>query len=153
MERPREKQALQDINSKVGFKESKTLSKDPQTKDEDLDSRLSKHLSRADGDHHPTKKRKKGFADLSGDAISDCDARRLEKKVSRDGLQTRQLRQGCNEAERRMALSLPLFQELVDPNDSEAEDQPRSDVSGWIYGFTIGRAKAVSGLGFERRKA
>lgn len=131
--RPRENQPLQDINSKIGFKESNTLSKDPQAEDEDLDPGLSKGLSRPDG--QPTKKQKKGFAVLSGRVLSDLDARRLEKKVSRDAFQTRRLRQGRDHTDRRMVPSLPPFQELVDPNDSEMEDPPRSDVSRRSSGF------------------
>lgn len=125
--RPRENQPLQDINSKIGFKESKTLSKDPQSEDEELYSGLSKRPSRAAGDRHPSKKRKTGLADLSGRAISESGGRRLEKKVSRDGFQARQ---GCHDAERGTAPSLPPFREPVHADDSDLEDQPRSEVSG-----------------------
>lgn len=121
----RETQPLQDINSKIGFKESKAWSKEPQTEDEDPDPGLSKRPSRAHGDRHPAKKRKKGLA------ISDFDGQHLEKKASRDGSRGRRGRQGRDDAERGKAPRLlPPFREVVDPNDSEAEDRPRSDVSG-----------------------
>lgn len=130
--RPKENQPLKDINSKISFKESKTLSKEHQNTDINPDSGLNKHLSKPYSDDHRTKKRKKGFAELSGKAISDFNAQHLDKKLFRDTLQmqTGQLRLESENAERRKVPSLPPFQELVDPNDSDVEDQStKSDVS------------------------
>lgn len=130
--RPKENQPLKDINSKIGFKESKTLSKEHQTEDINPDSGPNKYLPKPDCDDHRTKKRKKGFADLSGKATSDFDTQHLGKKVFRDRLQmqTGQSRLECKDAECRKVPNLPPFQELVDPNDSDMEDQStKSDVS------------------------
>ncbi|TNM93445.1 hypothetical protein fugu_001621 [Takifugu bimaculatus] len=123
--RPKENQPLKDINSKIGFKESKTLSKEHQTEDINPNSGPNKYLPKPDCDDHRTKKRKKGFADVSGKATSDFDTQHLGKKVFRDRLQmqTGQSRLECKDAECRKVPNLPPFQELVDPNDSDMEDQ------------------------------
>lgn len=108
------------------------MSKEHQTEDINPDSGLNKHLPKPDGDDHRTKKRKKGFADLSGKVISDLDAQHLGKKLFRDRLQmqTGQSRLECEDPERRKVPNLQPFQELVDPNDSDMEDQStKSDVS------------------------
>ncbi|TWW63700.1 Protein AF-9 ALL1-fused gene from chromosome 9 protein [Takifugu flavidus] len=130
--RPKENQPLKDINSKIGFKESKTLSKEHQAEDINPNSGPNKYLPKPDCDDHRTKKRKKGFADVSGKATSDFDTQHLGKKVFRDRLQmqTGQSRLECKDAECRKVPNLPPFQELVDPNDSDMEDQStKSDLT------------------------
>ena len=111
-------------------------------------SGLNKRLSTPDGDDHATKKRKKGFVDPSG---KPSEAQLLDKKLLKDRSQMRtsKLRPEGDEAERRKAL--PPFQELVDPNDSDMEDQSaKSDVSRmfcWTFKCTNQtKSKRVLGL-------
>lgn len=130
--KPKENQPLRDINPKMGFKEPKSLSKEHRTEGITHGSGLNKRLSAPDGDDHVAKKRKKGFADLSGKQLSGPDAQHPENKLLKDRSQMRtsKLRPDGDEAERRKASKLPPFQELVDPNDSDMEDQSnKSDVS------------------------
>ncbi|KAG7235465.1 hypothetical protein INR49_002696 [Caranx melampygus] len=124
--KPKENQPLRDINPKMGFKEPKSLSKEHRTEGITHGSGLNKRLSAPDGDDHMAKKRKKGFADLSGKQMSGPDAQHSDNKLLKDRSQMRtsKLRPDGDEAERRKVVSkLPPFQELVDPNDSDMEDQ------------------------------
>lgn len=95
-------------------------------------SGLNKRLSKPEGDDHLTKKRKKGFMDSSGKQTSGLDAQHSEKKLLKDKFQIRTNKLGPeeDEVEHRKVSTLPPFQELVDPNDSDTEDQStKSDVS------------------------
>ncbi|XP_070849956.1 protein AF-9 isoform X2 [Chaetodon trifascialis] len=123
--KPKENQPLRDINPKMGFKEPKSLSKEHRTDGMNHVSGPNKRLSIPEGDDHLTKKRKKGFGDASGKQTSSLDAHHLDKKLLKDKSQMRtsKLRQEGDEAERRKVSTLPPFQELVDPNDSDMEDQ------------------------------
>lgn len=116
----------------MGFKEPKSLSKEHRTEGITHGSGLNKRLSTPDGDDHVAKKRKKGFVDSSGKQMSGSDAKHSDKKLLKDRSQMRtsKLRPEGDEAERRKVSMLPPFQELVDPNDSDMEDQSiKSDVS------------------------
>ncbi|XP_039997123.1 protein AF-9 isoform X1 [Xiphias gladius] len=123
--KPKENQPLRDINPKMGFKEPKSLSKEHRTEGITHGSGLNKRLSTPDGDDHVAKKRKKGFVDSSGKQMSGSDAKHSDKKLLKDRSQMRtsKLRPEGDEAERRKVSMLPPFQELVDPNDSDMEDQ------------------------------
>ncbi|XP_030579048.1 protein AF-9 isoform X1 [Archocentrus centrarchus] len=126
--KPKENQPLREINPKMGFKEPKSLSKEHRTEGITHGSGLNKRLSALDGDNHVTKKRKKGFVNSS--EMSGLDSQSLDKKLLRDRsqLQTSKLRPESDEAERRSLTTLPAFQDLVDPNDSDMEEQStRSD--------------------------
>uniref|UniRef100_A0A3Q0SDY9 Uncharacterized protein n=1 Tax=Amphilophus citrinellus TaxID=61819 RepID=A0A3Q0SDY9_AMPCI len=128
--KPKENQPLREINPKMGFKEPKSLSKEHRTEGITHGSGLNKRLSALDGDNHVTKKRKKGFVNSS--EMPGLDSQSLDKKLLRDRsqLQTSKLRPESDEAERRSLTTLPPFQDLVDPNDSDMEEQStRSDVS------------------------
>lgn len=58
-------------------------------------------------------------------------------------MRTSKLRPEGDDAERRKALTLPPFQELVDPNDSDMEDQStKSDVSLACFWNVLG----ISGI-------
>lgn len=134
--KPKENQPLRDINPKMGFKEPKSLSKEHRTEGMTHGSGLNKRLSTPDGDDHVTKKRKKGFVESSGKQTSGLDAHHLDKKLLKDRsqMQTNKLRAEGDETDRRKASTLPPFQELVDPNDSDMEDQSnKSDVSRTSY--------------------
>lgn len=120
----------------MGFKEPKSLSKEHRTEGMTHGSGLNKRLSTPDGDDHVTKKRKKGFVESSGKQTSGLDAHHLDKKLLKDRsqMQTNKLRAEGDETDRRKASTLPPFQELVDPNDSDMEDQSnKSDVSRTSY--------------------
>lgn len=102
-------------------------------------SGLNKRLSTPDGDDHVAKKRKKGFVDLLGKQTSGSDPQHSDKKLLKDKSQMRtsKLRPQGGEAERRKMSTLPPFQELVDPNDSDMEDQStKSDVSRTLFFIT-----------------
>ena len=85
-----------------------------------------------------TKKRKKGFpSEGQGKPVLGSPQMlqhsHTDKKVPRDKSQIRpgKLTRGEGEAERRKAPMLPPFQELVDPNDSDMDDNAstKSEVS------------------------
>lgn len=102
-------------------------------------SGLNKRLSTPDGDDHVAKKRKKGFVDSLGKQTSGSDPQHSDKKLLKDKSQMRtsKLRPEGGEAEHRKMSTLPPFQELVDPNDSDMEDQStKSDVSRTLFFIT-----------------
>uniref|UniRef100_A0A673ADX0 Uncharacterized protein n=1 Tax=Sphaeramia orbicularis TaxID=375764 RepID=A0A673ADX0_9TELE len=128
--KPKENQPLRDINPKMGFKEPKSLSKEHRTEGMTHGTGLNKRLSTLDGDDHVTKKRKKGFVDSSGKQTSDSQHSDKKLLKERSQMRTSKLRPDGDEAERRKVPTLPPFQEIVDPNDSDMEDQSnKSDVS------------------------
>ncbi|KAM9836892.1 protein AF-9 [Aulostomus maculatus] len=141
--KPKENQPLKDINPKMGFKEPKSFSKEHRTEGMNLGSGLNKRLSAPDSDDHVTKKRKKGLGDSSGKETSGSDAQHLDKKLLKDRLQMRtsKLRAEGDESDRRKVSTLPAFQELVDPNDSDVEstksdsEQPSPASSSSSSGF------------------
>lgn len=122
----------------MGFKEPKSLSREHRTEGITHGSGLNKRLSTPDGDDHVAKKRKKGFVDPSGKQTSGSDTQHSDKKLLKDRSQIRsKLRPEGDEGERRKMSTLPPFQELVDPNDSDMEDQStKSDVSRIPFFFT-----------------
>ncbi|XP_067381212.1 protein AF-9 isoform X2 [Channa argus] len=123
--KPKENQPLRDVNPKMGFKEPKSLSKDHRTEAITHGLGLNKRLSTPDGEDQVAKKRKKGFLDTLEKQMSGSESKHSDKKLLKDKSQmrTRKLRPECGEAERRKMSTLPPFQELVDPNDSDIEDQ------------------------------
>ncbi|XP_035004117.1 protein AF-9 isoform X1 [Hippoglossus stenolepis] len=123
--KPKENQPLRDINPKIGFKEPKSLSKEHRTEGITHGSGINKRLSTSDGDDHVAKKRKKGFVDSSGKPLSGLDVQHSDRKLLKDRSQMRtsKLRPEVDEAERKKVPTLPPFQQLVDPNDSDMEDQ------------------------------
>ncbi|XP_070711219.1 protein AF-9 [Pempheris klunzingeri] len=128
--KPKENQPLRDINPKMGFKEPKSLSREHRTEGMTHGSGSNKRLSTPDGDDQVTKKRKRGFLDSSGKEMSESDVRHSDKKLLKDRphLRTTKLHPEGDEAEQRKVSTQPPFQELVDPNDSDVEDQStRSD--------------------------
>ncbi|XP_028992743.1 protein AF-9 isoform X2 [Betta splendens] len=122
--KPKENQPLRDINPKLGFKEPKSLSKDHRTEGVTHGSVLHKRQPTPDRDDPIAKKRKKGFVDSLGKQTSGADPH-SNKKLIKDKLQMRtsKLQPEASETERRKMSTLPPFQELVDPNDSDMEDQ------------------------------
>uniref|UniRef100_A0A8C9XKR9 MLLT3 super elongation complex subunit n=1 Tax=Sander lucioperca TaxID=283035 RepID=A0A8C9XKR9_SANLU len=142
--KPKENQPLRDMNPKMGFKEPKSLSKEHRTEGMTHGSGLNKRLPTPDSDDHVTKKRKKGFVDPSGKHTSGSESQHLDKKLLKDRshMRTSKLRPEGDEAEHRKVSTLPPFQELVDPNDSDMEDQStKSDVSRTY--FLLGPLQSV----------
>lgn len=92
---------------------------------------LNKRLCSQDSDDLVAKKRKKAFLDSSGMLISSSDGQHLDKKLLKDLLPmgTSKLRLEGKEAEHRKGSNLLPIQDLVDHNDSDMEDQSKSDVS------------------------
>ncbi|XP_076004587.1 protein AF-9 isoform X2 [Genypterus blacodes] len=123
--KPKENQPLRDINPKMGFKEPKSLTKEHRTEGVTHGTGPNKRLPSHDGDDHVTKKRKKGFVDSSGKHTSGSDAQHLDKKLLKDRsqMQTSKSRRETSEAERKKVPPRPPFHDLVDPNDSDTEDQ------------------------------
>lgn len=119
--KPKENQPLRDINPKMGFKEPKSISKDQRT-DTSHGTGQNKRHSSHDTDDHTTKKRKKGFLDSSGKLTSDSQHSDKKLLKERSQIRTSKTRPELEEAERRKGSTLPPFQELVDPNDSDMED-------------------------------
>ncbi|MEQ2283776.1 hypothetical protein AMECASPLE_015069 [Ameca splendens] len=133
--KPKENQPLRDSNPKMGFKEPKSLSKDHRSEGLTHGSGLNKRLSTLDSDDLMTKKRRKGHLESSAKQMSGSDSHYSDKKRLQMG--TSKLRPDLDEAERRKVSRLPPFQELVDPNDSDMEDQSKSDVSRAPYRSTL----------------
>lgn len=94
-------------------------------------SGLNKRLCNPECDDHMTKKRKKGYVDL-GKQTSGLDAQLSDKELMKDRslMRTSKLRQEGEDVEHKKMSTLPPFQQLVDPNDSDMEAQStKSDVS------------------------
>ncbi|XP_037336631.2 protein AF-9 isoform X7 [Pungitius pungitius] len=119
--KPKENQPLRDINPKMGFKEPKSLSKEHRTEGGNHGVVLNKRLSTPDSDNRMTKKRKKGFADPVGKPSSGSDTQHLDKNLLKERMS--KLRPEATEADRRKVSTLLPFQDMVDPNDSDMEDQ------------------------------
>lgn len=78
--------------------------------------------------------------DTSGKQVSGSDAQHLDNKILKDRshVRTSKPRADGDEAERRKVSTLPPFQALVDPNDSDMEDQStKSDVSRTRFGLDV----------------
>uniref|UniRef100_A0A3Q2YWL1 MLLT3 super elongation complex subunit n=1 Tax=Hippocampus comes TaxID=109280 RepID=A0A3Q2YWL1_HIPCM len=137
--KPKENQPLQNSNPKMGFKEPKSSSH----RGEVSHHGASKRLSAPDGDNHVTKKRKRGFGDLSGKQTSGSDAQHSDKKVLKDRplAQSAKLHPEGDDAAHRKASALPPFPDAMDPNDSDMEstksdsEQPSPASSSSSSGF------------------
>nr|XP_057923979.1 protein AF-9 isoform X2 [Doryrhamphus excisus] len=128
--KPKENQPLQDISPKIGFKEPKSLSNHGSG---------NKRLFAPDVDNHISKKRKKGFADLSG---KQTDTQHSDKVLKeRSQMRSCKLHPESEQADHRKVSTLPPFQEVVDPNDSDIEssksdsEQPSPASSSSSSGF------------------
>ncbi|XP_031441078.1 protein AF-9 isoform X2 [Clupea harengus] len=114
---------------KMGFKEPKGLVKEPRPEGGFGGVVKRPPGETVVGEDHVTKKRKKGFpSEGQGKPVLGSPQMlqhsHTDKKVPRDKSQIRpgKLTRGEGEAERRKAPMLPPFQELVDPNDSDMDD-------------------------------
>uniref|UniRef100_A0A673VZ71 MLLT3 super elongation complex subunit n=1 Tax=Salmo trutta TaxID=8032 RepID=A0A673VZ71_SALTR len=175
--KPKENQPLRDNPPipKMGFKEPKAMSKEHR---QDVGyshgagngTGTNKRLSITDSEDHLTKKRKKGFSELTlkppgGSLLPYPQSHYSDKKLLKDKSQVRptKLRVDGGEAlgERRKAPTLPPFSELTDANDSDMEDNmstksdseqpsPASSSSSSSSGFAASHKRQVAE--FVRRK-
>ncbi|XP_010901180.1 protein AF-9 isoform X3 [Esox lucius] len=169
--KPKENQPLRDNPQipKMGFKEPKSMSKEPrQDGGFSHGPGTNKRPSAADGEEHLTKKRKKGFSELTlkpsgGSSLTQAPPHHSDKKLLKDKSQVRttKLRADGSEApgERRKASALTPFPELLDANDSDMEDnmstksdsdQPSPASSSSSPGFAASHKRQVAE--FVRRK-
>ncbi|XP_057712254.1 protein AF-9 [Corythoichthys intestinalis] len=129
--KPKENQPLRNSNPKMGFKEPKSLSHRSEGS--------GKRPSAPDGDNNVTKKRKRGFGDLSGKPASGLDAQHSDKKLLK--MQSGKLHPEGDDTAHRKRSAHPSFQEVVDPNDSDIEsaksdsEQPSPASSSSSSGF------------------
>ncbi|KAM9406610.1 protein AF-9-like isoform 2-T2 [Salvelinus alpinus] len=177
--KPKENQPLLRDNPpipKMGFKEPKAMSKEHRQDGGYLHGAGSgagtnKRLSVTDCEDHMTKKRKKNFAEFSlkptgGSSLSHAQSHHSDKKLLKDKSQVQpaKLRVDGREVlgERRKALTLPPFPELMDANYSDMEDNmstkseseqpsPASSSSSSSSGFAASHKRQVAE--FVRRKA
>ncbi|XP_051912986.1 protein AF-9 isoform X2 [Hippocampus zosterae] len=141
--KPKENQPLRNSNPKMGFKEPKSSSHRAEVSHHGA----NKRLSAPDGDNHVTKKRKRGFGDLSGKQTSGSDAQHSDKKVLKDRPQSAKMHPEGDDAAHRKASALPPFPEAMEPNDSDMEstksdsEQPSPASSSSSSGFAPARHK------------
>lgn len=130
--KPKENQPLRDIKPQMAFREPSSLSKEHYVEGMNNGSVLGKRTSNPKGYDHQTKKHKKGFADSSGKPRPELNSQFSDKKLPKGRLhrQTSKLQPEGDNGECRKTLTLPPFQALVDPSDSDIEDQSnKSEVS------------------------
>uniref|UniRef100_W5KW30 MLLT3 super elongation complex subunit n=1 Tax=Astyanax mexicanus TaxID=7994 RepID=W5KW30_ASTMX len=134
--KPKENQPLRDEQPipKMGFKEPKAMSKEHRATEVSF-SNLGQNKRRPalDDEGQVTKKRKGSFSEPSQKLqASSSLLQQSDKKVLKDKSQVRHAKLRDNElSERRKAPTLPPFQDVVDPNDSDMDDNisAKSDVS------------------------
>ncbi|XP_024290537.1 protein AF-9 isoform X1 [Oncorhynchus tshawytscha] len=175
--KPKENQPLRDNPPipKMGFKEPKAMSKEHRqdggySHGAGNGTGTNKRLSITDSEDHLTKKRKKGFSELTlkppgGSLLPYPQSHYSEKKLLKDKSQVRpaKVRVDGGEAlgERSKAPTLPPFSELRDANDSDMEDNmstksdseqpsPASSSSSSSSGFAASHKRQVAE--FVRRK-
>uniref|UniRef100_A0A3B4E7G9 YEATS domain-containing protein n=1 Tax=Pygocentrus nattereri TaxID=42514 RepID=A0A3B4E7G9_PYGNA len=125
--KPKENQPLRDEQPipKMGFKEPKAMSKEHRATEVSFSSLgQSKRRPTLDDEGHVTKKRKGSFSEpLQKLQASSSLLQHSDKKVLKDKSQSRHAKLRDNElSERRKASTLPPFQDVVDPNDSDMDD-------------------------------
>uniref|UniRef100_A0A672QYV3 Protein AF-9-like n=1 Tax=Sinocyclocheilus grahami TaxID=75366 RepID=A0A672QYV3_SINGR len=144
--KPKENQPIQEDRPvpQMGFKEPKTTSKE-QCSSEGSFSSLgqSKRRPVLDSEGHVTKKRKSSFSE-SSQKQQVCPTllqhHHSDKKVLKDKPQVRHSRlQNIEHSEKRKPSALPPFQDVLDPNDSDMDDNTftRSDVNSNSSSYSI----------------
>ncbi|XP_016330262.1 protein AF-9-like isoform X2 [Sinocyclocheilus anshuiensis] len=134
--KPKENQPIQEDRPipQMGFKEPKTTSKEQCSSEGDFSSLgQSKRRPVLDSEGHVTKKRKSSFSERS-QKQQVCPTllqhHHSDKKVLKDKPQVRHSRlQNREHSEKRKPSALPPFQDVLDPNDSDMDDNTftRSD--------------------------
>uniref|UniRef100_A0A673HZR9 MLLT3 super elongation complex subunit n=1 Tax=Sinocyclocheilus rhinocerous TaxID=307959 RepID=A0A673HZR9_9TELE len=135
--KPKENQPIQEDRPvpQMGFKEPKTTSKEQHSSEGSFSSLgQSRRRPVLDSEGHVTKKRKSSFSE-SSQKQQVCPTllqhRHSDKKVLKDKPQVRHSRlQNSEHSEKRKPSALPPFQDVLDPNDSDMDDNmfTRSDV-------------------------
>lgn len=134
--KPKENQPIQEDRPipQMGFKEPKTTSKEQRSSEGSFSSLgQSKRRPVLDSEGHVTKKRKSSFSE-SSQKQQACpnllQHHHSDKKVLKDKPQVRHSRlQNSELSEKRKPSALPPFQDVLDPNDSDMDDNTftRSD--------------------------
>ncbi|XP_058637564.1 protein AF-9 isoform X2 [Onychostoma macrolepis] len=134
--KPKENQPIQEDRPvpQMGFKEPKTTSKEQRSSEASFSSLgQSKRRPVLDSEGHVTKKRKSSFSE-SSQKQQACPTllqhHHSDKKVLKDKPQIRPSRlQNTELSEKRKPSALPPFQDVLDPNDSDMDDNTftRSD--------------------------
>ncbi|XP_016335050.1 protein AF-9-like [Sinocyclocheilus anshuiensis] len=134
--KPKENQPIQEDRPvpQMGFKEPKTTSKEQRSSEGSFSSLgQSKRRPVLDSEGHVTKKRKSSFSE-SSQKQQACPTllqhHHSDKKVLKDKPQIRPSRlQNTELSEKRKPAALPPFQDVLDPNDSDIDDNTftRSD--------------------------
>ncbi|XP_055052697.2 protein AF-9 [Misgurnus anguillicaudatus] len=132
--KPKENQPLQEDRAipQMGFKEPKATSKDQRSSEVNF-SNLghSKRRPILDGDGHVTKKRKSSLSESSQKSQANLlQHHHSDKKVLKDKSQIRHNKLQHSElSEKRKSSALPPFQDVLNPNDSDMDDNmfTRSD--------------------------
>ncbi|TSK82224.1 Protein AF-9 [Bagarius yarrelli] len=129
LKKPKENQPLRDEQPipKLGFKEPKAISKEHRATEVSFSSLgQNKRRPSMDDEAHITKKRKASFSDSSKKLQSSSSLvqpHHSDKKALKDKSQLRHAKLRDNElSERRKVSTLPPFQDVVDPNDSDLDD-------------------------------
>ncbi|KAK2913479.1 hypothetical protein Q8A67_001878 [Cirrhinus molitorella] len=134
--KPKENQPIQEDRPvpQMGFKEPKSTSKEQRSSEGSFSSLgQSKRRPGLDSEGHVTKKRKSSFSE-SSQKQQACPTllqhHHSDKKVLKDKPQIRHSRlQNTELSEKRKPSALPPFQDVLDPNDSDMDDNTftRSD--------------------------
>ncbi|KTG05224.1 hypothetical protein cypCar_00017512, partial [Cyprinus carpio] len=161
--KPKENQPIQEDRPipQMGFKEPKTTSKEQRSSEGSFSSLgQSKRRPVLDSEGHVTKKRKSSFSE-SSQKQQACPTllqhHHSDKKVLKDKPQVRHSRlQNSELSEKRKPPALPPFQDVLDPNDSDMDDntftrsdsdQPSPASSGSSSSSGFGRAHKRQVLG------
>nr|XP_015200648.1 PREDICTED: protein AF-9 isoform X2 [Lepisosteus oculatus] len=136
--KPKENQPLKDDRPipKMAFKEPKTMSKDLKTEMsvshgggtacvQHNTKAPSKRPPAVDSEEHASKKRKKSTSEMAMKAVSGSSPlhHHSDKKLMKDKSQIRSTKLKMDsEVPERKKPTLPPFEDLVDPNDSDMED-------------------------------
>ncbi|XP_026097819.1 protein AF-9-like isoform X1 [Carassius auratus] len=136
--KPKENQPIQEDRPipQMGFKEPKTTSKEQRSSEGSFSSLgQSKRRPVLDSEGHVTKKQKSSFSESSQKQQASPNLLQhlhSDKKILKDKPQVRHSRlQNSQLSEKRKPSALPPFQDVLDPNDSDMDDNTftRSDVS------------------------
>lgn len=163
--KPKENQPIQEDRPipQMGFKEPKSASKEQRSSELSFSSLgQSKRGPVLDNEGHVTKKRKSSFSESSQKqqacpALLQQQHHHSDKKVLKDKPQIRHNRlQNSELSEKKKLQALPPFQDVLDPNDSDMDDNtftrsdsdqpsPASSSSSSSSGFGRGHKRQVLG--------
>lgn len=155
--KPKENQPLQEDCAvpQMGFKEPKATSKEQRSSEVSFSSLAqSKRRPVLDSEGHVTKKQKSSFSESSQKLSTLLQHHNSDKKVLKDKQQIRHKLQNTELSEKKKTSTLPPFQDVLDPNDSDMDDnmfnrsdsdQPSPASSSSSSGFGRGHKRQVLG--------